>query len=86
MGAMPTPSTAFGGRPRLALGSLLRGITAARAPRAQVPHAFVMQLGACGGSSRDPAFAAKMPRTAFKNYVAEQVRSSIDAIQQYETS
>jgi aminopeptidase N len=61
---------------RLALGIMLRGITAAQGgPALEVPHAFVDAAGrVVADSSRDPAFAAEMLALPSENYVAEQVK------------
>src|SRR5438309_6323903 len=60
---------------RLALGIMLRGITAAQGGRAlEVPRAFVEAAGrVVADSSKDPAFAAEMLALPSENYVAEQV-------------
>ena len=60
---------------RLALGIMLRGITAAQGGRAlEVPRAFVDAAGrVVADSSKDPAFAAEMLALPSENYVAEQV-------------
>jgi aminopeptidase N len=61
---------------RLALGIMLRGITAAQGgPALDVPHAFIDAAGrVVADSSRDPAFAAEMLALPSENYVAEQVK------------
>src|SRR6267143_1931064 len=61
---------------RLALGIMLRGITAAQDGRAfEVPHAFVdAAVRVVADSSKDPAFAAEMLALPSENYVAEQVK------------
>jgi len=60
---------------RLALGIMLRGITAAQGGRAlEVPRDFVDAAGrVVADSSRDPAFAAEMLALPPENYIAEQV-------------
>src|SRR2546425_2987709 len=60
---------------RLALGIMLRGITAAQGGRAlEVPRAFVDAAGrVVADSSRESAFAAEMLALPSANYVAEQV-------------
>ena len=61
---------------RLALGIMLRGITAAQDGRAfEVPHSFVdAAVRVVADSSKDPAFAAEMLALPSENYVAEQVK------------
>src|SRR5229473_2682365 len=66
---------------RLALGIMLRGITAAQGGRAlEVPHAFTDAAArVVADSSRDPAFAAEMLALPSESYVAEQV-SVVDPV------